>query len=227
MHNDAVDEVRLNEAGMHPCAVGSVGRLFAGEVEHPRLGRKARERLEELEDPLSRQPVRDREERRSSPVTEVQHGSFGSGRDVPSRGDDSYPRARDPVMDELLREMVARRDQDGRSSERESIERRLGPRTNAAVVDAARRLVEDPNHRHAEPASRKRRACERSGDRIEQDGARAELLQPTKQCRATKRSERERPFGKGLEDDSRPMRRRCIRHPEVIQIPAAQAARIP
>jgi hypothetical protein len=227
MHDDAVDEVRLSEAGMHPCAVGCVGRLVAGEVEHPRLGRKARERFEKFKDPLSRQPVRDREERRSPPVTEVLHGTFGSGRHVPSRGDDSYPRASEPLVEELLGEMVARRDQDGRSSKRESIERRLGPRTNAAVIDAAGRLVEDPNHRHAEPASRKRRARERSGDRIEQDGARAEPLQPTKQCRAAKRSERERPLGKGLEDDSRPMRRRCIRHAQVIQIPAAQAARIP
>ena len=120
--------------------------------------------------------------------------------------------------------MIARRDQDVRSSEREPIEPRLGPGANIAVVDATRRLMEDGNHRNAETASRERRTCERSGDRVEQDGARPLFLRPMKHCRAAKRSERERPFGEGEEEDPRLMRRCRVRHPQVVQVPPAKAA---
>jgi hypothetical protein len=120
--------------------------------------------------------------------------------------------------------MIARCDQDVRSSQREAIERRLGRRAKDAVIDAAGRLMEDGDNRSAVTPRREGRSCERSGDRVDKDGARPESLQPPKHCRATKSGKRERPLGKGLEDNSRAMRRRCIRHPEVIQIPAAQAA---
>jgi hypothetical protein len=72
--------------------------------------------------------------------------------------------------------MVARGDQEVRSSQRQPIERRLGFCANNAVADATGRLMEDGDHRNAVTLGRERRSCERSGDRVEQDGARAKLL---------------------------------------------------
>jgi hypothetical protein len=195
-------------------------------VERPRIGRKPRERLEELEDPFLRQPVGDRDERGPAPMTKLLRETFGGGRNVPPRGHDSNPRPREACLGELLREQVARRDQDVRTAQREPIERCLDARANGAVVDSAGRLMEDGDHRHGETACRKSRARERSGDRVEQDGTRPKLLRPTKHCPTPKSSERERPLGKGEEEDSRPMRGCLVRHAPVVQVAAAQAARI-
>jgi hypothetical protein len=122
--------------------------------------------------------------------------------------------------------MIARGDQDGGSPQSEPIERRLGPRANHAVVDSAGRLMKDGDHRNPLTPRREGRSCERSGDRVDKDGARAELLRTAKHRCATERREWERPLGKGEEDDPRPMRRRCIRHPQVVQVPPAQATGI-
>ncbi len=94
MCDDAAGEVDPREARPHARRVACVGRFVAGEVERRHIGRKARERLEELEDPLSRQPVGDREERGPAPVTEVLHRTLGRRRHVPTRWDDSNPRPR-------------------------------------------------------------------------------------------------------------------------------------
>jgi hypothetical protein len=99
-------------------------------VECSCISWKLRERLEELENPFSRQPVGDGQERGSPPITEVAHTTFWRSCDVPSRGDDSNPRLREPSFDEQLREVVARREQQIRSAECEPIERRLCPRAN-------------------------------------------------------------------------------------------------
>jgi hypothetical protein len=122
--------------------------------------------------------------------------------------------------------MIACRDQAVRSSQREPVERRLRRRAKSAVVDAAGRLMEDGNHRNAEAAGRKRRACERCGDRVEKDGARPDFLRPTKHRCATKSSERKPPFGEREEKDPRLVRRRRVRHPQVVQVAPAQAAGI-
>jgi hypothetical protein len=122
--------------------------------------------------------------------------------------------------------MVARGDQDVRLPQREPIKRCLGPRANNAVVDAAGRLMEDGDHRSAVTPHREGRSCERSGDRVDKDGTCAELLRTAKHCCATERREWERPLGKGEEDDPRLMRRRCVRHPQVVQVAPAQATGI-
>ena len=184
--------------------------------------REARERVEELENPLSRQPIGDRKERGAAPEAKVLHRTLWRRRDVPSRGDDPNLRSREPCFDQLLREMVARGDEDIGSSQREPIEWRLGRRASSAVVDAAWRLMEDGYHGHAEMPRRERRSYERSGDRVDQDGACPELLRPTKQCGATERREWERPLGKGQEDDPCLIRRRFLRHSQVVQVPPAQ-----
>src|SRR5918996_5180312 len=106
--------------------------------------------------------------------------------------------------------MVARGDEGVRSSQREPIERRLGPCANDAVVDSAGRLMEDGDHGNAVTPRREGRSCERSGDRVDEDGARVEFLRTTKQRGATERREWERPLGKGQEDDPRLVRRRCV-----------------
>jgi hypothetical protein len=94
------------------------------------------------------------------------------------------------------------------------------------VVDAAGRLMEDGDHRNAVTPRREGRSHKRSGDRVDEDGARPELLRTAKHCCATQRREWEQPLGKGEEDDPRIMRRRCIRHPQVVQVPATQATGI-
>jgi hypothetical protein len=136
------------------------------------------------------------------------------------------PRLGEPRFDELLCEMVARGDQDVRSSQREPIERCLGPRANNAVVDSPGRLMEDGDHRNAATPRREGRSRERSGDRVEKHGASPELLRTTEHCCATQRCEWKRPLGKGQEDDPRVMRRRCVRHPQVVQVAPAQSMRI-
>jgi hypothetical protein len=155
-------------------------------------------------------------------VAEVLHRTFWRRRHVPSRGDDSNPRPREPRFDQLLREMVACGDQDVRSPQREPIERRLGLRANAAVVDAAGRLMEDGDHGNAVAPRREGRSCERGGDRVDEDGARSELLRTAKHRCAAEGPQWEGPLGKGEEDDARIMRGRCVRHTQVIQVPPAQ-----
>ena len=115
MCDDAADEVAPRKARPHARSVAFVGRLVAGEVERPRFSRKTRERLEELEDPFSWQPVGDREERGSAPVTEILRWTFAWRCDVSARGDDSNARLREPTFHELLRQVVACGEQDVRS----------------------------------------------------------------------------------------------------------------
>jgi hypothetical protein len=86
--------------------------------------------------------------------------------------------------------------------------------------------MEDGDHRHGETACRKSRTRERSGDRVEEEGARPEHHRPTKHCSTTKSSERERPLGKGEEDDPRLVRGCRVRHSQVVEVAAAQAAGI-
>jgi hypothetical protein len=63
--------------------------------------------------------------------------------------------------------VVARRDQEVRSSQREPIELRLYPLASAAMIDPARRLMEDGDHGDAGTAQSERRTGKRSGDRVE------------------------------------------------------------
>jgi alpha-maltose-1-phosphate synthase len=94
------------------------------------------------------------------------------------------------------------------------------------VIDSAGRLMEDADERDAQTAHPQSRTCEGGCDGVEQDGARPELLGPTKHGRAAKRGERERPLGKREEADPRFVRRRRPGHPLVIEIATAQAAGI-
>jgi hypothetical protein len=167
MHDHAPGEVAFREARPHTCRVACVGRIVAGEVERPCVGRKSRERLEQLEDPFPRQPVGDTEKCGSPPVTKVRWRTSWRRRDVPSRGNDSNPRAREPRFDELLREVVAGRDQEVASPQGEPIERRLRPLANGAVIDPAGRLMEDGDQGHAETAQSESGTRKRGGDRVE------------------------------------------------------------
>src|SRR5262245_6718140 len=112
-------------------------------MERPGIGWKARKRIEELEDPLPRQPVGDREERDSAPVAPVGQRTCGWGCDVPSGRDDANPRLVEPSPAELLREVVAGSEQDVRPPECQAIERGLRPRANGGVVDPAGWLMEE------------------------------------------------------------------------------------
>jgi hypothetical protein len=109
--------------------------------------------------------------------------------------------------------MVARGDQDVGSPQSKPIERCLGPRANNAVVDAAGRLMEDSDHGNAATPRREGGSRERGGDRVDKDGARADVLRTAQHSCAPERREWERPLGKGQEDDPRVMGRRCVRHP--------------
>jgi hypothetical protein len=122
--------------------------------------------------------------------------------------------------------MFTRGDEDVRSPQSEPIKRRLGYRPDNAVVDAAGRLMEDGDHRNAVTPHREGRSCERSGDRVDKDGARAELFRTAKHRCATERRDWERPLGKREEDDPRRVRRRCVRHPLVVQVAPAHATGI-
>jgi hypothetical protein len=226
MHDDAAVEVAFLKARPNARRVTCRSRLVAREVQRSHIGRKPRKRLEELEDPFLRQPVGDGEERGSTPIAEIQRGAVRKSRHVPSGGDDSNPRPREPGFDELIREMLTRRDQDVGSSQREPIEPCLDTRANSAVVDSAGRLMEHRNQRNGGTACCESRTGERSGDRVEQKGARPEADRPTKHCCTAKSGERERPVGKGEEDDPRLVRRRRVRHSPVVQVAAAQAAGI-
>jgi hypothetical protein len=123
--------------------------------------------------------------------------------------------------------MVARGDEDVRSSQGEPIERRLRPCANHAVVDAAWRLMEDGDQGNAETLRRERRSYERSRNRVDEDGARPQLLRTAKHYGATERREWEGPLGKGQKNDPRLVRRCCLRHPQVVQVPPAQPTGIP
>jgi hypothetical protein len=122
--------------------------------------------------------------------------------------------------------MVARGDQHVGLPQSKPIEGRLSRRANDAVVDSAGSLVEHCDHRNAVMPRREGRSYKRCGDRIDQDGARAELMCAAKHSCPAEYREWERPFWKGEEDDPRVMRRRRFRHLEVVEVPAAQPAGI-
>jgi hypothetical protein len=226
VHDDAAGEVGLGKASSNACRVAAVGRLVAGEVERPRVGRKSRERVEKLEDPLSRQPIGHGEERDPAPSSKVRSRTLGRRRHVAPRGHDSDARAREPCSDELLGEVVARRDQEVGSSQREAIELCLHRLANGPMIDPAGRLMEDADQGNAGTAQSESRTCKRSGDRVEEKGARAELLGSTKHRCAMKRRERKRPLGKGHEGDLCRMRGRSFGHPQVVQVTTAEAVGI-
>jgi len=123
--------------------------------------------------------------------------------------------------------VVARRDQEVRSSQGEPIERRLRPLANRAMIDSTWWLMEDGDHGDAETAESESRTSKRSGDRVEQQGVRLELLGPTKHRCALKGGKWKGPLGKGQEADPGRVRRRSVRHPQVVQVASAQAAGIP
>ena len=78
----------------------------------------------------------------------------------------------EPLLDERLGEVLARRDEELGSPPGQPVERRLRGRANAPVIDPAGRLVEDADERDLGTAPRHRRPGERSRDRVEDDGAR-------------------------------------------------------
>jgi hypothetical protein len=122
--------------------------------------------------------------------------------------------------------VVARRDQKVRSSQGEPIERCLRILANGAMIDPAGWLMEDGDQRDAETAESESRTRKRSGDRVEEESARPKLLGPAKDRSAMKRREWKGPLGKGQEDDLGRMRWRSVRHPQVVEVPPAQAAGI-
>jgi hypothetical protein len=174
--DDAVVEVSLVKARPHARPVPRLVRLLADEVEGSRLSGNSRERLEELEDPLPRQPVGDGEERGSASLAKVRGSTSWRRRYVTPRGDDSNPRVRQPRFDELIREVLACRNQEVRSSQGEPIESRLYLLANGAMVDSAGRLMQDGDHRKAGTMRQECRTDERGGDRVEQECARPERL---------------------------------------------------
>ncbi len=221
VHDDTAGEVGLRKARPYARRVTGLGRFVTGEMERPRIGRKARECVQKLEDPFPRQPVCNREERRSAPPAKVLGRTLWRSRHVSPRRDDPNLRPGEPRFDELLSEMVTRCDQKVRLSQGEPIEGRLRPLANGAMVDAAGWLMEDGDHRDAGTSRREGRAGKRSGDRVEEDCVRPELPRRTKHCCAAKSSEREGPFGKGKERDARGVRRRRLRHTQVVQVTPA------
>jgi len=223
---DTADEVDFRKASPHARSIPCIGRLVAGEVERPQIGRQPRESLEHLKDSFAGQPVGDREEGRSAPVTEVPHGTYSWRCHVAPGRDNSNARLREPAREELLREVVARGEEDVRSPQREPVQRRLYLRASDGVVDAAGRLVQNCDQRNTKTADRQRRTYERSCDRIEKDGARAELLRLAEHHRPTESGERERPLRKREKADPRLVRRSRLRHSQVIEIATAQAAGI-
>jgi hypothetical protein len=122
--------------------------------------------------------------------------------------------------------VLARSDQKVRSPQGEPIERRLHPLANGAMIDPAGRLVQDADHGDAETAPSESRTGKRGRDRVEEDGARPELLRPTKHHWAMKRREWKGPLRKGHKGDPRRMRGRSVGHPQVVQVTTAEAVGI-
>jgi hypothetical protein len=180
VQDDAPDEVVLCKASPHTRLVTRLGGLVACEMERPRVGGKARERFEELDDPFPGKPIGNREKRCSAPVTKVAQRTIWWRCHVPARRDDSDPRLREPIFDELRREVVARGEQDVCSPQREAIQRGLNPGSRCGVVDAAGRLMQNGDEWNCETAHRQSRTYERSCDRVEKYGACLELLRQTK-----------------------------------------------
>jgi hypothetical protein len=191
-------------------------------VKRRGISRKAPESLEQFEDPLSRQPVGDREQGGPTPLAEIRQWTFWRQCHVPPGGHDSNPRSCEPSFDELLREMVARGNEEVGSPQCQPIQRRLGRRASSTVVDAAWRLMKNGDDWNALASDRERRTGKRSGDRVDEDGTRLELLRTAKHCGAAECGEWERPLRKGQENDPRPVRRCLLRHPQVVQVPATQ-----
>jgi hypothetical protein len=174
--DDAEVEVSLGNARPHARPVPRLGRLLADEVKGSRLSGNSCERVEELEDPFPRQPVGDGEERGSAPFAKVRGSTSWRRRYVTPRGDDSNLRARQPHLDELIREVLACRNQEVRSSQGEPIEWRLYSLAKGAMVDSAGRLMQHGDHGKAGTMRQECRSGERGGDRVEQQCARPERL---------------------------------------------------
>ena len=226
MQDDAAGEVALGEAAADARRVAPVGLVVPHEVKRRALGRKASKRVEELEDALPREPVRDAEEGGSSPGSEVGPRRLGGAAHVSSGRDDADPLAGQSSRQELLREVVARGDEEIRSRPGEPVERDLSPRAKSAVVDPAGRLVEDSDDRNVRSAPCKRRRDERGGDRVDEERMRAERPGAAEERRSAHGGERERALREREKHDARAVGRRGLGHAEVVEVPSAQPARV-
>jgi len=199
--------------------------LVAGEVKRRGALRQARDGVEQLEDALARYPVRDAQERRRPARSHVDR--LGRcRRDIPPRRDHADALLVDARCGELVGEQVAGDDQKPGVPIGQVIQPALEPHPKSAMVDAARRLVEDADERGCRRTGRKPRACERGGDAVEQDRMRAEPAGAREDPRRGEGRERKRALGKRQEHDPRPVPWRSSRHAQVVEISAGQPARI-
>ncbi len=159
-------------------------------------------------------------------LTEIKRSARWAPSQISPRRDDAESRARKARSDELVRQVVARDDQELCVTPSETVEPRLRARAKKAVVDPARRLVEDADHGELQPVRGEGRAGERSGDRVEEDGARRTDPRAPKHGGTAQRSERKGPLRKREKDDPRAVRGGRLGHPEVVEIAPAQAAGI-
>ncbi len=169
-HDHAVAEVRRRDPTSDAFRVSAIGTRLAHQPQGGGRLRQRRERLEELEDPLGRRPVRDAEHRGLSAATEVERRPCGD-RDIAPRRDE-----RDPLG---MRSPIARRSSISPSpatmtpppiGTRRRSRARAGRMHGPPMVEAARRLVGDRDDWRAHPADPRR--DERRGDAVEQDRVR-------------------------------------------------------
>ncbi len=169
MDDHAVRQIRLAKASADARGVGRIDAVVAGEVEGRSRRRQAGESVEQVGDALARNPIANAEECGTAAQAQIAGRRLGCRGDITAGWDDAQPRARYTLCDELLREGIARDQQQAGVSIGEAVQACLDGSAQRAVIYAPGRLVEHRDERQARPAESQPRAEKRSGDAIEDE----------------------------------------------------------
>ena len=149
MDDDSVHQVRRAGAGANPGGVVDVDVGAPGEVQGDMVRRQRRDRVEQFQHALVRQPVADAQH--GDPSAPPQIAGLASARwQVAPRLDHQHPRRRQTVVaDEPVAQRCARHEQQVAAPVERPVERALQRRAQPALPHPTRGLVEDRRERAA------------------------------------------------------------------------------
>ena len=234
VHHDPVTEVGVLDALVHTTCVPAARGRVADEVEGDDVVGQARDRLEEFDDPLPWQPVRDADggheatssEAGSIEATDVVLAGRTAGRDVQilAGRDDPESIARHTRGHELGREPVAGHHQDLAGAVRAPVKGGPEPTLDVRRVDPAGRLMQHADDGRPDTAEPGRGSARRDAVEHEHVGAPG---RPREQPRGPGcRRPGQRQVGDRDEPHLGAVVRRALREAPVEQVAARHAARI-
>ena len=233
VHHDSITEVGVLDPIVHASCIPAARGRVADEVEGDDVVRQARDGVEEFDDPLPWQPVRDADsgheatspEAGSIDATDVFLAGRTAGRDVQilAGRDDSESIARQTRGHELGREPVAGYHEDLARAVRVQVEGGLEPALDLGRIDPAWRLMQHADNGRADKAKPGRGSAR--SDAVEHE----HVCAPSRTREQPGGSGHRRPGQRQVGDRDEPQLgaviRRAVREAPVEQVAARDAAR--